>query len=57
MKHKNPVPTVDIIIECEGGIVLIERKKPPDPFLRMGSPAGPCPADSWTMAKPSKRPP
>mgnify|MGYP001567260599 CR=1 FL=1 len=28
MKHKNPVPTVDIIIECEGGIVLIERKNP-----------------------------
>lgn len=29
MKHKNPVPTVDIIIEIEGGIVLIERKNPP----------------------------
>jgi ADP-ribose pyrophosphatase YjhB (NUDIX family) len=28
-KHKNPVPTVDIIIEVEGGIVLIERKNPP----------------------------
>jgi ADP-ribose pyrophosphatase YjhB (NUDIX family) len=28
--HKNPVPTVDIIIELEGkGIVLIERKNPP----------------------------
>ncbi len=26
---KNPVPTVDIIIEIEGGIVLIERKNPP----------------------------
>ena len=26
---KNPVPTVDIIIETEGGIVLIERKNPP----------------------------
>lgn len=26
---KNPVPTVDIIIEVEGGIVLIERKNPP----------------------------
>ncbi|MFH2137962.1 MAG: NUDIX hydrolase [Candidatus Omnitrophota bacterium] len=30
MKEKNnPVPTVDIIIEYENGIVLIERKNPP----------------------------
>ena len=28
-EHKKPVPTVDIIIEVEGGIVLIERKNPP----------------------------
>jgi 8-oxo-dGTP diphosphatase len=29
-KYKNPSPTVDIIIELEGGdIVLIERKNPP----------------------------
>ena len=27
--YKNPVPTVDIIIELEDGIVLIERKNPP----------------------------
>ena len=27
--YKNPLPTVDIIIEIEGGIVLIERKNPP----------------------------
>lgn len=26
---RNPTPTVDIIIEIEGGIVLIERKNPP----------------------------
>jgi len=26
---RNPAPTVDIIIETEGGIVLIERKNPP----------------------------
>lgn len=26
---KNPYPTVDIIIEIDGGIVLIERKNPP----------------------------
>jgi len=28
-KYKNPIPTVDIIIEIEGGIVLIKRKNPP----------------------------
>lgn len=29
-KYKNPIPTVDIIIETEGrGIVLIKRKNPP----------------------------
>jgi len=27
--HRNPVPTVDIIIEHPEGIVLIERKNPP----------------------------
>jgi len=27
--HNNPLPTVDIIIEVKGGIVLIERKNPP----------------------------
>ncbi|RUM33886.1 MAG: NUDIX hydrolase [Desulfobulbus sp.] len=27
--YKNPVPTVDILIELDGGIVLIERKNPP----------------------------
>lgn len=27
--YRNPFPTVDIIIEVEGGIVLIERKNPP----------------------------
>ncbi len=27
--YKNPVPTVDIIIEIEGGIILIERKNSP----------------------------
>lgn len=27
--HRNPIPTVDIIIEMVGGIVLIERKNPP----------------------------
>ncbi len=28
-EHKNPVPTVDIIIEIEDRIVLIKRKNPP----------------------------
>jgi ADP-ribose pyrophosphatase YjhB (NUDIX family) len=27
--RRNPVPTVDIIIEIDGGIVLIKRKNPP----------------------------
>jgi 8-oxo-dGTP diphosphatase len=29
MKPRNPLLTVDIIIECRGGIVLIERKNRP----------------------------
>jgi 8-oxo-dGTP diphosphatase len=29
MERKNPVPTVDIIIELAEGIVLIKRKNPP----------------------------
>jgi ADP-ribose pyrophosphatase YjhB (NUDIX family) len=29
MKHRNPIPTVDIIIEIEGQIILIMRKNPP----------------------------
>jgi 8-oxo-dGTP diphosphatase len=28
-RYRNPIPTVDIIIEVAGGIVLIERKNPP----------------------------
>src|SRR4249919_3592403 len=28
-ERKNPLPTIDIIIEIEAGIVLIERKNPP----------------------------
>jgi len=27
--YRNPIPTVDIIIEIDGGIVLIARKNPP----------------------------
>ncbi|MBW2257130.1 MAG: NUDIX hydrolase, partial [Deltaproteobacteria bacterium] len=29
MSHRNPTPTVDIIIEVEGGVVLVERRNPP----------------------------
>lgn len=29
MNFKNPVPTVDIIIEQDSGIILIKRKNPP----------------------------
>jgi ADP-ribose pyrophosphatase YjhB (NUDIX family) len=28
-KYRNPFPTVDVIIELSGGIVLIRRKNPP----------------------------
>lgn len=35
-RHKNPIPTVDIIIECEGGIVLIKRKNPPEGWALPG---------------------
>jgi ADP-ribose pyrophosphatase YjhB (NUDIX family) len=28
-RYRNPFPTVDIIIEVEGGIVLIQRRNPP----------------------------
>jgi ADP-ribose pyrophosphatase YjhB (NUDIX family) len=28
-KYRNPFPTVDVVIETEGGIVLIRRKNPP----------------------------
>jgi ADP-ribose pyrophosphatase YjhB (NUDIX family) len=27
--RRNPLPTVDIIIECKGGIILVRRKNPP----------------------------
>ena len=29
MRHRNPIPTVDIIIEISDDIVLIKRKNPP----------------------------
>ncbi len=28
-KYRNPLPTVDLIIEYNGGIILIKRKNPP----------------------------
>jgi 8-oxo-dGTP diphosphatase len=27
--QQNPVPTVDIVIQCAGGVVLVKRKYPP----------------------------
>ncbi len=35
-KYRNPVPTVDIIIEKEGGIVLVKRKNPPSGWALPG---------------------
>ena len=35
-KVRNPLPTVDIIIEIGGGVVLIERKNPPDGWAIAG---------------------
>jgi len=33
---KNPVPTVDLIIELNGGIILIKRKNPPEGWALPG---------------------
>ena len=35
-KYRNPTPTVDILIEFQGGIVLIERERPPHGFAIPG---------------------
>lgn len=35
-KHTHPIPTVDIIIEYEGSIVLIKRKNPPEGWALPG---------------------
>ncbi len=29
LKNRNPLPTVDIIIECGNGVILVERKNSP----------------------------
>ena len=34
--QKNPIPTVDIIIELKGGVVLIKRKNPPEGWALPG---------------------
>jgi 8-oxo-dGTP diphosphatase len=36
MNYRNPLLTVDIIIECRGGIVLIERRNPPSGWALPG---------------------
>jgi len=33
---RNPIPTVDIIIDYEGGIILIKRKNPPEGWALPG---------------------
>lgn len=33
---RNPVPTVDIIIDYDGGIILIKRKNPPEGWALPG---------------------
>ena len=33
---RNPIPTVDIIIEYKGGIILIKRKNPPEGWALPG---------------------
>lgn len=33
---RNPIPTIDIIIEYKGGIVLIKRKNPPEGWALPG---------------------
>ncbi len=35
-KPRNPIPTVDIIIEYRGGIILIKRKNPPEGWALPG---------------------
>ncbi len=35
-KYRNPIPTVDIIIESNGGIILIKRKNPPEGWALPG---------------------
>ncbi len=45
--HRNPTPTVDIIIEVGNQIVLIERR-----FRHM---AGHCPAALLITARPTKQ--
>lgn len=34
--HGNPIPTVDIIIEFQGGVILIKRKSPPEGWALPG---------------------
>lgn len=36
MNYRNPLLTVDIIIECQDGIVLIERRNPPSGWALPG---------------------
>ena len=48
MKREHPLPTVDVIIEVAGGIVLIRRRHPPDGWAIPGGfvDAGECVEDA-----------
>lgn len=35
-KHRNPVPTVDVIIRYMGGIIMVRRKNPPEGWALPG---------------------
>jgi hypothetical protein len=53
----NPVPTVDIIIEQDGGIVLIERRNPPHGWALPGGSS--IMVNPWNLppaGKPWKKP-
>jgi 8-oxo-dGTP diphosphatase len=34
--HRNPIPTVDIIVEFKRGVILIKRKNPPEGWALPG---------------------
>lgn len=27
--YRNPLPTVDVVVECQGGVILVRRRNPP----------------------------
>jgi 8-oxo-dGTP diphosphatase len=47
---RNPVPTVDVIIEVEGGIVLVRRRNPPPGWAIPGGFID-CGEPAWAAAR------